>query len=414
MCGIAGYVGVDKPSLAMKMAFFIMATEMDDRGGHSWGWTNWDKIDKGLALVRDGLTTENFDSPSAAVHTRFGTTGEKIAENSHPFLIHGATEYEYRMQGDVEVQIPMESGKQIIGMHNGIVYNHTELNRDYGRKCEVDSMHIFHHIVNEVPLDTIEAYGAIVYQQDGVIYGGRFNGGELSIALTKEGLVYASTKYAIERALELSGVELVHFFQVVEGELYRFAADNLYVHGKIDITESLYSYKWSDSKYAQSEWWKKEPEESQGSPYTSWEKDIERLDRQTEDDGPDGEDIAYMGHYDECEFCQAKGGTLYYHKDDDVIICAECAWEEYGHAAPHTYEVTQNARFRCEECDKEYGGEKKHGFSKYRMDRTGLVICAKCFWSNHNDTNLKLIQQGSVILAPTTKSLVTTPGLVKV
>lgn len=399
MCGIAGYVGKGEPSLAMKFAFFTMASEMDDRGGHSWGWTDWEHVVKGLKLVRDGLKTEHLDHRSAAIHTRFGTTGAKVADNSHPFVI-AATDS------------PLEKDV-VVGMHNGIVYNHTELNRAYRRKCEVDSMHIFHHIADGVDLSTIEAYGTIIYRKGEALYGGRFNGGELSIALTNEGLLFASTEYAIERAIELSGLELVHFYEVVEGDLYRLEYDNLYVTPeKINISASTSKLTWDYFKNHQEEWWKDTDSSDfssgkarpnlnhggRGSLALDWELDMRDLDATGRESDMEvelaGEEpTGYTDEYNECEMCQYFGtpDQIYYHRLDNALVCQDCAYEYYGYVAPDAVDITPRIRFTCEECGLVKDGTTKE--AKHQVVQDGKVLCPKCFYMNHKCKDLVMLEQ---------------------
>lgn len=343
MCGIAGYIAKGEVDLRLDMALLVLAQEMDKRGGHSWGWTNWVDVDKGMYAAATSLRTQHFGHAMAAVHTRYATTGEKIADNSHPFTI------------------TREQTTPLIGMHNGIVYNHTELNRDYARKCAVDSMHIFEHIADGIDLNTIEAYGAIMYFQDGKLYGGRFNGGELAVALTEQGVIYASTRSAVERALELSGIVLTHFYEVEEGHLYHFTCESIYEAGNIPIKESFSKQRWNDATYYD---WSK----------VDWEYELLAAEAR---------DVKGTTIVEYCDFCGTERATLS-HQEEGSQVCEDCALEEYGHVSDGQYSKTSHVRFTCEECGVRHGDQgSKHQQPKYRIDSTGQVLCAMCFWKNH-------------------------------
>jgi hypothetical protein len=173
------------------------------------------------------------------LHTRHATHGSVIAENSHPFEI-----------GD------------IVGAHNGVLSNHIELNTKHGRGFAVDSMHIFQHILDGLPLTDIQGYGAIEYFRDGAFFVGCCNGGALEVALTSIGVVWASTSEAIECACGQAGVELKHFYKVEQGKMYRIETDAMYT---TDLTFAMSerpkdakgweSYRTADSKTMQENWW---------------------------------------------------------------------------------------------------------------------------------------------------------------
>jgi glutamine amidotransferase-like protein len=201
---------------------------MTDRGKQSWGWTNGTDIHKALGLVRSGFTAELLGHKAAMIHTRHSTTGAVIAENSHPFQIKG-----------------------IIGVHNGMIYNHAELGRAYpSRNAVVDSEHIFHQLADGLPLSELEGYGAIVYWKDGILHMGRFNNGDMVLAKTDFGWVYASTKESLVDALHMSGLaQTVKFFvKLKEGVLYQLIGDRIVkTHTRLDITRSNSTLTWQNS-----------------------------------------------------------------------------------------------------------------------------------------------------------------------
>jgi hypothetical protein len=224
VCGLYGLLnrGVSKERAAIFVA--ILAHANDDRGGHSWGvyLPESQRIIKGLgkAVVVDGGldAVQISDQPVVLGHARMATHGDKTIENAHPFVIEAPE-------------------RTIVGAHNGVLSNHDELNKQYERNFAVDSMHIFAHIAEDLPLTEISGYGAITYMtseyDDNRVYLGRFNGGSLAvfaIGSVKEplGLVWSSLPTPIELAAKLAALPIERY-QIEENKLYYARADGLYV-----------------------------------------------------------------------------------------------------------------------------------------------------------------------------------------
>jgi hypothetical protein len=189
---------------------------METRGRKSWGWTDGkEQIIKSLGEITEGMNATFLGHKQAALHTRQPTTGATVKDNSHPFRI-----------------------KNVLGMHNGVVRNHDELQKKYERKCEVDSEHIFYHIAEERPLSEISAYGAIVFWKDDKLYLGRFNGGELTLARTENAWIFASTKDSLEVALRMAGLlKGAVWFKLKENQLYRLEGNSLFRDMKLEFAD---------------------------------------------------------------------------------------------------------------------------------------------------------------------------------
>jgi hypothetical protein len=262
MCGLFGWFTdgrVDKRQLAY--AHTLLAIQNDGRGGESWGYYNGEKIVRGLGRMAPHV----FDHPLGNIHiahTRLATTGAVKAENSHPF------------------EFPE---LKIIGAHNGMVYNHADLNKDLDRQCEVDSQHIFLHLGEGRNLREIEAYGAVTYQHDGLLKFGRFQGGELTAAKVDGGVFWSSREDHLMSALKAVGLTVTLKFRLKEGQGYTVTPGGIVKSLKLNIAKGwgpLWSdfgndydwqskdwghYRgkdseypqdnWSDEKYA--EWWEK-------------------------------------------------------------------------------------------------------------------------------------------------------------
>jgi len=144
-------------------------------------------------------------------HTQQATSGKVKLPNCHPFRIDG-----------------------LVGAHNGIVWNHTELNKSTRKNYLVDSMQIFNYIANDLDLQDVETYGAIEYYDthDKFAYLGRFGGNVYAAAVEDDarkdvGVVWSSMRDDLETALTMAGLRYSLYgvrdkilYKVVEGVMY--------------------------------------------------------------------------------------------------------------------------------------------------------------------------------------------------
>lgn len=216
MCGLLGWFTTHGERRLIPLAAALMV-QMDDRGGHSWGYWADGKIWKGLGDIAEGVGARSLRNASVLMaHTRLASVGAVSIANCHPFTCGN-----------------------IIGAHNGGISNHWELNKKYDRKFEVDSKHIFAQLDEGKPLSELEGYGAITWidkARPGIVNLSRFNGGVLSAARVfsknkQFGVVWASTQDALKRSLDAAGldrkwvnIENDRFYEVRDGDIHEVVA----------------------------------------------------------------------------------------------------------------------------------------------------------------------------------------------
>ncbi len=218
MCGIFGFQTKNNAVLSAEqrgVLLTMLSLGNEGRGDDSWGFYNHNELIKGLGGISKSLY-KFVKSEGGFGHTRRATTGSISVPNAHPFDIGS-----------------------VIGAHNGIVFNHDELNKKYRRNHEVDSMHIFSHLSDGKDLEEIRAYGSIqwVDKEDvSKIKLCRLSGGELGIAALENrkggtiGVVWSSDEKHLAAALTCLGVKH-SMFKVEMGMVY------VVTNGKLHTTD---------------------------------------------------------------------------------------------------------------------------------------------------------------------------------
>jgi hypothetical protein len=217
MCGLLGFEytensGVSNEQKAMVAA--ILAIGNDSRGGDSWGFYDFANLTRGVGELTERARLL-IGKDRLIGHTRKATTGSICAANSHPFDI-----------GD------------IIGAHNGIITNHSELQIKYNRKFEVDSMHIFAHLNEDKDLSDLSGYGSIVWTRKSDptrIYLCKLSGGDLSVHGIKAsenadeatGIIWSSDDGHAEMAIKAAGIDTFEF-KIETGQVYYIQDGCLY------------------------------------------------------------------------------------------------------------------------------------------------------------------------------------------
>lgn len=231
MCGIFGWDFDGKPCPAQMGALAaLLSIGNEERGSHAWGYatgTGIHDIVRGIGTLTASVPASTpARHASIMAHTRYKTHGDICVENSHPFT-HG----------------------NIVGAHNGMIFNEWSLAEQYGRDYAVDSRHIFEHIKCNLPFSDLEGYGSIEYMdanEPGAIYLCKMLDGELSIVATARGVVWSSDRAHLDQALQVAGIPIISRVKVKEGRVYRVCKGKvIHTSKRLDLSPSVRSDRWS-------------------------------------------------------------------------------------------------------------------------------------------------------------------------
>lgn len=233
MCGLHG-LDLSKNKQASKQAKIInliLAYNNEGRGDDSWGlWNPGLGIVKGIGGITKSIRKADWIT-KGFFHTRKATTGAISVKNAHPFEV-----------GD------------IIGAHNGMIMNHSELNTKYKRDFECDSVHLFGHLNEGLPFDDLYGYGAIQWvdkKDPKTIFLCKLKGGELSVrglgttAKDCNGVVWSSNGEHLKDALRCAGLKSFEF-AIQEGQVYSVEKGDLYIRKGRTLSLGTYQQQMPD------------------------------------------------------------------------------------------------------------------------------------------------------------------------
>lgn len=201
----------------------FMMYDMENRGKDSWGATNGDVITKRLGPVTETWfdhEEEIWSWDRAILHTRGASVGAVTIPNAHPF------KFERHVDGAWV--------RTIVGIHNGHVGNHEELDKKYpdrrdafGHKLEVDSAHIFAAFAEGAPTNEIHGWGNLAWYEytplrnDGVLHLMKFNADALNVVALETGeIVFCSELNSIRRAAHMAGTKIKSPYKIDDERMY--------------------------------------------------------------------------------------------------------------------------------------------------------------------------------------------------
>lgn len=230
MCGIYGWdlresdiSSEQRAVLASLLGYYNVS-----RGPDSWGIYNpdGDRITKKLGEITE-VAWKASKYARVFAHTRFATHGGKTIMNAHPFRLAG-------------------KAGEIVGAHNGIIYNHDSLNKKLDRNFEVDSQHIFQHLADgESDFNDLSGYGSIWFHHLGKAFICKMSGGDLSVYGIRKngnsssptvGVVFSSADEHLKKALKSAGLWHRAFpYKIKEGEVYHIDHQLYATESKIEL-----------------------------------------------------------------------------------------------------------------------------------------------------------------------------------
>lgn len=216
MCGIWGSP-IFTPQVRQLLPFLALSNQ--ERGTHAWGGSNGDEVIRHLGPIVNTWASEAERIrgwTGGIFHTRTASQGAStILENAHPF------------------RYDKPDGSPIIGVHNGCLSNHTQLNTQYSRSCAVDSMHLWAHRAASLPWSDINGYANVAWYEtrpgeEQALFLARINSTFLHCIRTEDGgLVFSSTLSSLTEATAICGVPVTSTYTLDENQVYRLGTDGV-------------------------------------------------------------------------------------------------------------------------------------------------------------------------------------------
>ena len=270
MCGIYGIAKsptpyTNKQLKVVKKVLREMAVDSESRGAHSSGIA---KVGANTRIYKSLLPSSKFvdtkeyhdavsslktDSYILLGHTRFATEGAIVKSNAHPFRV-----------GDV------------VGAHNGCVYNISEMQTKLDKQCPVDSQLIFKSLNdNDNIQEAVQNFDAdfalsFVKKNPMKLYLTREENRPLYVAYVPsfKTLFYASEDSFVEDALVKNGINDVDVYSLNKNTLYAFDTAKFDdIKTNVEKTKFKYDsrvYHYGINNYATS--WSQSLEEDEWEP----------------------------------------------------------------------------------------------------------------------------------------------------
>lgn len=150
MCGI---FGVSRYTENFGRIAPLLAWELASRGIDSWGMSNGDEVIRRSGGMRSTwmFPPNGWKDGPVGWHNRGASFRDNASREdcAHPFTF--AT----------------PAGGRVIGFHNGVIRNHDELNKKYGRDFPVDSMHLWAHKAQGLSWKELRGWGNLVWYEIG-------------------------------------------------------------------------------------------------------------------------------------------------------------------------------------------------------------------------------------------------------
>lgn len=211
----------------------VLAFNSERRGDDSWGVAMRNPAQvpavtllKNIGSIKKTCRVPHIVASQVLGHTRKMTTGAVSLRNAHPFAFGN-----------------------IVGAHNGWLYEHHKLNTKHKRECQVDSEHIFMHLAEGKPVDDLEGLGTITYlnvQQPDIIYAGRSRTSEFAVMgigpRTKPiGIVWCSVMNWLDEAISMAGYRENFVWPTQLKTLYRFENYECIEEGDFDFKQASWA-----------------------------------------------------------------------------------------------------------------------------------------------------------------------------
>ena len=226
MCGIFGFAKKhnsqsDKQLETIRNVLTNLTDKSSVRGKDSTGFAvmtpdtrnTYKTLADSSSLVKSDDWTgliDNIDRNTTIVigHVRFATHGTINIRNTHPFTIG-----------------------EVVGAHNGVIYNYNKVAKEMGKQVEVDSEVIFASLNRNEMKDAFEDIDgdfAVTWIKDSnkIIHLARESGRPMCVAYWKKArtLFWASTLSIMKKALKEAGLK-ISINEVVRDRIFTFDTD---------------------------------------------------------------------------------------------------------------------------------------------------------------------------------------------